>query len=448
MAPSFMSHRTSRRSITRQGALLGGLGLLGARSTALAQQSTPSPVATLGTPSATPAAAAPLSKVAERASGEVRLYGGSDEVGVRITESMLAGFAEKYPNITVRFENIPAEYLVKLQTDIAAGNAADVFFVQNEFAQDFMSRNTLLPIDDYMAEDGITREQYYTALVDAYTWNGQIYGLPKDWSPIGAVYDPAAFESAGVSAPTNWDELRTVLQTLKDATGSTALALDPNFDRFVIFLYQAGGDITDPDVTRITLDSPETTQALEYFYGLYRDGLSATSVDIGAGWPGDAFVQGLTSMVFEGNWMFPTLADQAPDKEFAVAELPQGPGGPGTPAFTQAYSINAASQNPDAAWVLVNYLTSVDGVREMLPFGLALPPLPALEGEFLQNFPEREPYLKSAPYAKGVQYGPGGQTFNTDANAVLQSLFAGQIDVATAQQQLVDAGNNNITLNS
>jgi ABC-type glycerol-3-phosphate transport system substrate-binding protein len=98
--------------------------------------------------------------------------------------------------------------------------------------------------------------------------------------------------------------------------------------------------------------------------------------------------------------------------------------------------------------VLVNYLTSVDGVREMLPFGLALPPLPALEGEFLQNYPEREPYLLSAPYAKGVQYGPGGQTFQTDANAVLQSLFAGQIDVATAQTQLVEAGNNNITLNS
>jgi multiple sugar transport system substrate-binding protein len=432
------SRRTTRRSIAQQGAMLGGLGLIGARGTSLAQESSPA---------ASPAAAAPTSKVAERASGEVRLYGGSDDVGVRITEAMLAGFAEKYPNITVKFENIPAEYLVKLQTDIAAGNAADVFFVQNEFAQDFMSRNVLLPIDDYMAEDGITREQYYTALVDAYTWDDQIYGLPKDWSPIGAVYDPDAFESAGVTAPTTWEELKTVLQTLKDANGTPALALDPNFDRFVIFLYQAGGDITNEDVTALTLDSPETTEALDFFYSLYSEGLSAPSSEIGAGWPGDAFVQGLTSMVYEGNWMFPTLADQAPDKKFAVAELPEGPGGPGTPAFTQAYSINAASKNPDAAWVLVNYLTSVDGVREMLPYGLALPPLPALEGEFLELYPEREPYLKSAAYAKGVQYGPGGQTFATDANAALQNLFAGQLDVAGAQAALVEAGNKNIKLN-
>ena len=187
--------------------------------------------------------------------------------------------------------------------------------------------------------------------------------------------------------PTTWDELRTTLQTLKDATGAAALALDPQFARFVIFLYQAGGNITNEDVTAITLDSPEATEALEYYYGLYRDGLSAPSADIGAGWPGDAFVQGLTSLVFEGNWMFPTSRPDAPDKPFAVAELPQGPAGPGTPAFTQAFSIFKGSQNPDAAWVLASYLSGVDGVREMLPFGLAMPPMPSLEGEYLAYWP-------------------------------------------------------------
>ena len=181
---------------------------------------------------------------------------------------------------------------------------------------------------------------------------------------------------------------------------------------------------------------------------MYADGLTATSVDIGAGWPGDAFVQGLTAMVFEGNWMFPTLNDQAPDKEFAVAELPQGPAGPGTPAFTQAYSIFSGSQNPDAAWVLTQYLTGAEGVRVMMPYGLALPALPALEGEFLELWPERAPYLAAGEYATSVQYGPGGQTFATDANAVLQRLFAGEIDVTEAQAQLVVAAETNLTLNS
>lgn len=437
MANARSPYRPSRRSLLKTSAALGGTGLLGVRSSALAQNASPA---------ASPAVSAPVSVVAERASGEIRLAGGSDAIGQEIIEAQLDGFRAMYPNITVTFENIPAEYLVQIQTAIAAGNAADVFFVQNEYAQDFMSRDVLLPIDDYMAEDGITADMYYTPLIEAYTWQGQLYGLPKDWSPIGAVYDPAAFESAGVTMPTNWDELRAVLQALRDSTGGPQLALDAQFSRFVIFMYQAGGNITNEDVTQFTLDAPEVTEALEYYYGLYADGLAATSVDIGAGWPGDAFVQGLTSLVFEGNWMFPTLNDQAPDKAFEVAELPEGPAGPGTPAFTQAYSIFAGSQNPDAAWVLTQYLTGADGVRVMMPYGLALPPLPALADEFLELHPEREPYLAAGEYATSVQYGPGGQTFENDANAVLQRLVAGSIDVAEAQAELVTVAESNITL--
>ena len=445
-----MNRRSSNLNVSRRTLVTGsaalGASVAGARVfPGLAQ--TASPVASPGaSPVASPAASAPPSVVAERATGAVRLTGFGDEIQQNIVRTVLEGFATEYPNIQVSYEPVAAEYLVKIQADIAAGNVADVFMVQNEYSQDFMSRNVLLAIDDYMAEDSITADMFYEPLVNAYTWQGALYGLPKDWSPIGAVYNPGALESAGVSMPTTWDELRSTLQTLLDANGQPALALDPSFDRFVIFLYQAGGSITNEEVTAIALDSEEASQALEFYYGLYRDGLSATAADIGAGWPGDAFIQGLTSMVFEGNWMFPALEQNAPDKPFEVAELPEGPAGPGTPAFTNSYSIFAGSQNPDAAWVLVNYLTNVEGARAALPSGLALPALRSLESEFLTLFPERAPYLAAGAYATAVQYGPGGQTFATDANAALQSLFAGQIDVAEAQAQIVTAAQNNIQL--
>jgi hypothetical protein len=45
-----------------------------------------------------------------------------------------------------------------------------------------------------------------------------------------------------------------------------------------------------------------------------------------------------------------------------------------------------------------------------------------------------------------VQYGPGGQKFAADANAILQSLYAGQIDTAEAQTQLTEAAENDLTL--
>jgi len=387
------------------------------------------------------------SAIAAQASGEVRLSGGAaSPEEEELLRQVLDTFAQEFPDITVSYEPIVANYLIKLQTDIAGGNAADVFYVQSEFAQDFMSRGVLLPLDEYMETDGVVASDFYDPLVNAFMWQGQTFGLPKDWSPLGMVYDPAALEAAGVSAPpTTWDELRSTGQALLDTNGAPGIVLDANFDRFVMFLFQAGGAVTNEEVTEVTLDEPEAKEALDFFYGLYEDGLTASSADIGAQWPGDAFAQELASVVFEGNWMFPFLNANAPDKEYGVAEVPAG-AQKGTPAFTVAYSIFNGTQNPDAAWTLVHYLTGPDGMLTWTSLGLAMPSRPDIADAWLEDFPERQPYLESGDYATAVQYGPGGQKFAADANAILQSLYAGQIDTAEAQAQLNTVAEQDLTL--
>ncbi len=398
------------------------------------------------TPEASPVEFVP-SKVAERASGKIRFSSFDDADAQKRVQELLAMFSERSPNIEVSFEPIAADYLTKIQTDIAADNAADVFYVQNEYAQDFMSRNVLLGIDDYMVEDGVSADQWFAPLINAYTWQDKLYGLPKDWSPLGAVYDRDILSAAGVSEfPTDWDGFRTALSAVKDSTGSVGFAIDPNFDRFIAFLYQAGGNVLNEDATEIVLDYDATTEALEYMYGLYSDGLSSPSADIGAGWPGDAYAQGLAPIVFEGNWVFPFLALNAPDRKYGVAELPAGPAGKGTPAFTNSYSIFAGSKNPDAAWVFVSYMTGYEAALKHNAYGLAIPARVDLTDDYLANFPERAPYLEAGKYATAVVYGPGGQKFAGNASAALQSLWAGQIDVPAAKQQMVDAANSDINI--
>jgi multiple sugar transport system substrate-binding protein len=61
-----------------------------------------------------------------------------------------------------------------------------------------------------------------------------------------------------------------------------------------------------------------------------------------------------------------------------------------------------------------------------------MPARPALADAWLQQFPEREPFLVSGEYARGWQLGPGGLAFYNDANAEMQGLFAGTLDVPTA----------------
>jgi multiple sugar transport system substrate-binding protein len=378
-------------------------------------------------------------RAAAQEATQVRLTGApSSPEESRLLEQVLQDFAAKFPDITVVWEPVTQQYAEKLQTDLAAGTAADVFYVDSLLAPDLAARGVLLPLDEPMAEVGVTAEDFYAGLIEAFQWEGRTYGLPKDWSSLAMVYDPRAFEGAGISAPpATWDELRSVAQTLLDATGQAPIILPPDFARFIVFLYQAGGAVIGPDGS-VAIDSPETQQALDYYYGLYADGLAATPADVGAQWPGDAFAKDLGVIVFEGNWMFPFLAASAPDKQFLVAELPAGPAGKVTMGFTVSYSINAKTKVPAAAWELVNYLTGPEGMARWTDLGLAMPSRPALAEAWIATYPEREPYLAGGAYARPWQLGPGGQAFFQDANAILEAVFAGQTETADAVTQLAE----------
>jgi multiple sugar transport system substrate-binding protein len=252
------------------------------------------------------------------------------------------------------------------------------------------------------------------------------------------VYDPQAFDGAGISdPPTTWDELRSVAQTLVDPTGQPPIILPPDFARFIVFLYQAGAAVIGSDGS-VAINSRETQQALDYYYGLYKDGLAATPADVGAQWPGDAFAKDLGVIVFEGNWMFPFLAASAPDKQFLIAELPAGPAGKVTMGFTVSYSINAKTTVAESAWELVNYLTGPEGMARWTDLGLAMPSRPALAEAWIAKYPEREPYLAGGAYARPWQLGPGGQAFFQDANAILEAVFAGQTETQDAVTQFAE----------
>jgi multiple sugar transport system substrate-binding protein len=365
-------------------------------------------------------------------------------------EELVATFEGLFPNIDVQYEPVPSDYDTKLQTDLAAGNAADVFAYTDILAPNLMSSGVLQPLDEYMAASEVSVDDFYPDLVANFQLNGATYGLPKDFSTLAMVYDPVAFEAAGITAPpATWDELRAAGEALNEA-GEAPIVLGPNFDRYMAFLFAAGGQVISDDGSSIVLNSPEATQAMEFYAGLYLDGIAQTFADVGASWTGDAFTQGKASIVFEGPWMFGALESNAPDKEFAVAPMPTGPAGQATLAFTVAYGINAAStEDPakaQAAWELINYLTGPEGMAAWTSAAILMPSRPALAEGFLAEFPQFEAFLNSAEFARGFAMGPGGAKFNSDANGEIEALFAEQQDVATTMENLQSRAEETITL--
>lgn len=381
-------------------------------------------------------------------SGTVRLTGWSASPQERpLLETALEGFRTKFPDVDLQYDPIPGNYLEVLQTQLAAGDVADVFYVDAQFAQDLASRDVLLALDDYMAASGVTAEEFYPSLISAFGWEGKTYGLPKDWSSIAMVYSQEAFDQAEIAAPpTTWEELRTTAQTLVDAGVATPIILTPSFDKFFPFFVQAGASVTNPEFTEFTINSDATLQALEYYKGLYDDSLGATYQDLGAQDPQGAFAQRQGAVFLDGNWVYAPLEELAPDLEFAAAEPPAGPAGKATAGFTVSYSISRSSENPDAAWELVNYLCGDEGMGTWTGGGFAMPSRPSLAEAWTEKFPERAPFLAAGEYAKVVQFGPGGQRFRTDADTVISELLAGALEPAEAVTRLEEAATGAITL--
>jgi len=347
--------------------------------------------------------------------------------------------------VKVDYQLVPTDYAAKLQTDLAAGTAADVFYVDSLPAQDLMSRAVLLPLDDMMAASSVKAADFYPGLIQAFQYQGTTYGLPKDWSSLAMVYGQDAMTAAGVSTPpANWDELKTAAQALKDKAGDARLMMQPDWARYLAFHYAAGGTMISADGTKVEIDTPQGQEALDFYYGLYKDGLSTTAADAGAQWPGDGLAKDLADLVFEGNWVFPFLQDNAPNLKFGISPMPKGPAENATLGFTVSYSINAQTKVADAAWDLLNFLTGPDGMAQWTSLGLAMPSRPALSDAWLAKFPERKPFLDEGDYARGWGFGPGGQQFVTDANAILEALFAGQDDVASALTKIQAAGEKDL----
>src|SRR5699024_4279114 len=97
---------------------------------------------------------------------------------------------------------------------------------------------------------------------------GSIYAMPKDVGPFSLGYNKTMFEEAGLELPDKdepmtWDEFIEVNQEL--TTGDqygTGFNINWVLQSFV---WSNGGDFLDETQTKVTVDTPEFAEALQWF---------------------------------------------------------------------------------------------------------------------------------------------------------------------------------------
>lgn len=311
---------------------------------------------------------------------------GSSPAEDEALNAAVAAFEAEYPNIDVDVQLVP-DYETVLQTAFASGTYPNVFYVgQSQFAA-YVSAGVIANGAEFIEEP----EGFYPALAAVYMHDGELYCPPKDFSNLALEYNKDYFDAAGLEYPNadwTWDDLRAAAEALAESgvlpEGAVPFALNPDIDRWFAFYVQAGGTFYDDEGNFVFGQDDNfdaAVAALEFTAGLAQDGLTATSQDLGAGWPGEAFGQGKAAMTMEGNWIIGYLNDTFPDLNWGTTELPAGPAGEGTLTFSEAYCVGADNAHPEESWLLVNFLTNEEGARRVAENGFGPMPSRSASGE-------------------------------------------------------------------
>jgi multiple sugar transport system substrate-binding protein len=157
---------------------------------------------------------------------------------------------------------------------------------------------------------------------------------------------------------------------------------------------------------------------------MLRDGDLKFAADLGTGWGGEAFGKQLAAMTIEGNWIEGAMAADFPDVEFSVSEMPSGPAGKGTIAFTNCWGVSQASDHEKAV-DLVEYLTTDE---EQIKFGEAFGVIPSVQSaaeKWASENPGSEPFVTGAEYALTLPSQPGTTDVLTDLSSQLSTLKDG-----------------------
>ncbi|WP_159798342.1 sugar ABC transporter substrate-binding protein [Puerhibacterium puerhi] len=251
---------------------------------------------------------------------------GGGDITLKLTDTMSETSAPIYDKIydacaseqgiTVESNHVAGSGLIKTVLQQASSRTLpDVLMLDNPDVQQIAASGALSPLSDY----GITGEGFPQGVVDAGTYDGELYGIAPIVNSIGLFYDADKLQAAGIQPPTTWDELADAAARLTtDDTYGIAFSATNSFEgtwQFLPFLWSNGASEDD-------LTSPEAVEALEFVNRLVQDGSASASV---VNWSqndvNDQFIAGKAAMMINGPWNMPSL-EAAEGLNFASVPLP------------------------------------------------------------------------------------------------------------------------------
>ncbi|MDN5324442.1 MAG: multiple sugar transport system substrate-binding protein [Thermosipho sp. (in: thermotogales)] len=349
-------------------------------------------------------------------------------------------FNAKHSDIQINWEPIPGNYLETLKTRLSAGTAPDIFYVDVYFFEELAGKNVLLPLDTFIKKDNFDLNAYFEPLVEAFKFNGRVYGIAKDFSTLALYYNKEIFDKYNVPYPTNedtWFDLLDKALQLKRKGFETPLVLAADFNRVIPFILGAGGQLVDENLNT-ALDTPASRFGLKFYIDMVtKYKVAVEPQQVGAGWIGEALGKEKVALAMTGPWTLGFLKGSYPDvyKKIGVVEMPSLIK-KSTMVYTVSWSINRNTPYKNEAWEVLKYLVT-RGQEIFVERAGVLASRKDIAAK--DTDPIKVPFYKGAEYAQPWRVPTPTGIFsvaNDQINSRLKDLFYGKITLDEALRQI------------
>ena len=368
----------------------------------------------------------------------------------KVYEAARERFAAKFPNVTVNDNFTPittwTDYVNKVVTQVAAGDAPDVINIAIEGFRFGVDKNLFMPLDDFLANDPAGQELVADVdprLVEAFKLEGQTYLAPYRWNNMMIHYNTKMFADAGIERPSDDWTWNDFVETAKALTTGDVFGFAVPFFNFGLSPWWFSNDTAQltADLSEPNLTDPKMVEAVTFVRDLVHVHKVAPSVE--GSEPYQLFPAGKVAMTGAGRWVVGSFRDLG-FQDYDVVPWPQNRK-KATVFGVAGFAIYPESDNPELAWEYIKQIAATDTANEFVAIGAANPARRSVASgaEFLASPPHASLFYESLEYAQPVQAPPQFTDLETIFMRHMGDVMSGAAEpdeaMEAAQEELATA---------
>ncbi|APX33133.1 sugar ABC transporter substrate-binding protein [Brachybacterium sp. P6-10-X1] len=391
-------------------------------------------------------------------------------------ETAVAAYEESFQAFTadsgwqVEIDVVPwGDYWTRLPLDVASGDAADVYWMNSANYVLYKDSEDLLDIHEVIPDGASQWEQ---SVVDLYTRDGGLWGVPQIWDSIALFYNKTLVEEAGVDPsalafdPTaETDELREAATALTldgegrhpgekdfDVDAREQFGFNSQADRqAIIGPMLASNGATWQEDDKYTFAPPEGIEAFQYMADLVNVenvAPSAADTNENGDFTRDLFTQGKLGLFQSGPYSLTTVSEGVADSfEWALAAPVAGPEGAKSlvHGVVAVGNAKADEDKQEGIAALLTWLGSVDGQLPLAKMGVSFPAHVDAQQAFLDFWKDKgidvSVFVEAAKNAAEADTGARANAGLEAVMPIFQEVFIGRLTAEEGIPQAQEEGN-------